>query len=113
MRTYQIKQKRQENGLWGTPINCIKIDYLPLDSRKYMLHSAAIALIDQIWNCKFEIFNSTDNTFLIQLYGEKHRLVSFLYKNYELVDDVIYEFENEQEHTIFLRKNKIKQLELL
>ena len=70
MNKYTILKKRQENGLWGTPINCIGIDRIPIDNRKCAIHSAALALFDQVWKCKFEILNSTDNSFLIQVYSE-------------------------------------------
>ena len=113
MRTHIIKQEKQDNGLWGTPFNCFGIDKLaPFDKRKEILNSAAIALYDQIYNCKFEIINSTDNSFLFNSsYNTKHGIVSFLYKKYEVIGNTLYEFDDENEHNIFLRRQKLLHLE--
>ena len=111
MKTHKILQKKQENGLWETPMNCISIDRLASDKRKEILQSAAISMINQMHNCTFKIVNSTDNGFMIELYKEQSYLRLFEYKYYEVVDDTIYEFENEIEHISFLRKQKLNQLE--
>jgi len=112
MKIYNISQEKQENGLWGTPMNCIGIDRLaPFDKRKELLQSAAIVMVDQIHNCNFKIINSTDNGFFIQIYKERDLLRTFVYSRYEIVDNTLYEFEDEKEHVLFLRKQKLKQLE--
>lgn len=112
MKIFEIRQEKQENGLWGTPFNCFKIDKLaPFNDRKWKLRSAAIALLDQKWGVPFEIFGSTDSGFGIRIPSlEGGKMFGIQYDKYEVVDNILYEFENEQEHTIFLRKNKIKEL---
>lgn len=126
MKIIEIKQKKQENGLWGTPFNCYKIDKLPpSDNRKCYLRSALIAAINQKYNKKFEAFNSTDDGFAIEIYDSAIPLCEgapssdlfsnwymFPYENYEVVDDILYEFDNDQEHIAFLRKQKINSLEV-
>ena len=68
MKKYEIEQERQENGLWGTPMNCFKMDRMaPFNDRKWKLHSAGLALLDQKWGVPFEIFGSTDAGFGIRI----------------------------------------------
>lgn len=115
MKIIEIKQKKQENGLWGTPFNCYKIDKLPpSDNRKCHLRSALIAAINQKYNKKFEVFNSTDDGFAIEIPSSDlfSNWYMFPYENYEVVDDILYEFDNDQEHIAFLRKQKINSLEV-
>lgn len=112
MKIYEINQEKQSNGIWGTPLNCYYIDkFLLLDDRKLKLQSAAIALFNQIWNTPFKIINATPNGFIFESENTKSKLLSFRYDRYELVDNKLYEFETDKEHKIFLRKQKLKNLE--
>ena len=61
MKIFEITQEKQENGLWGTPMNCYAIDkFLLLDERKHLLFSASLALLNQIWKCPFKVTNSSE-----------------------------------------------------
>lgn len=112
MKKYEIKQERQENGMWGMPLNCYSIDsFILLDDRKHLLFSATISLINQIWNCPFEIICSTTEGFNININTTKrNKLFGIRYDKYEIIDNVLYEFENCQEHSTFLRKQKLEKL---
>lgn len=113
MKKYKIEQEKQVNGLWGTPINCYSIDFthgIFLDNRKQLLFSAGIALLSQIWNRPFKIFNNTDNGFAIEIDVDGGRRLGFNYDKYEISDDILYEFETDKEHIAYLRKHKLKKL---
>jgi hypothetical protein len=111
MITYTIEQERQNNELWSIPANCVGIDrILLLDKRKELLYSAAIALFNQIWNCKFEIINSTYHSFKFKKI-ESLFIRNFTYNLFELIDNQLYYFDTEYERKVFLRKYKLKQLE--
>lgn len=85
------------------------IDKIPnLDIPTYLLFSALITSINENYNQRFEICLTSDNGFYI--YIPAQRFLNISYKNYELVDNFLYEFDNEQEHIAFLRKQKINSL---
>ena len=92
----------------GPPGNLYKIDKLIfLDDRKRLLQSALIAAISQQNNQKFEIFGSSDTGFNV---NSGRKIGRLHYNNHEIIDDTLYQFENEIEHNAFLRKHKIKQI---
>ena len=118
MRVEKIKQNKQDNGLWGTPLNCYYISRIPsIDNRKCLIHSAWLAAINQVYNRKFKVYYSNDEGILIKIdiefYGTLQRGedLTLNYSNYEVLDNTLYEFDNEKEHNKFLRKLKIKQLQ--
>lgn len=114
MKVIKIKQKKQDNGLWGTPYNCYFIDNVPFDNRKMMIFSAAISAISERFNQRFKILFSNNNGFKIRVGDDMGfgNYYSINYDRYEVVNDTLYEFESEQEHITFLRKQKLKKLEL-
>jgi hypothetical protein len=109
MKKYKIEQEKQKNEIWGVPTLCYSIDrFILLDDRKHLLFSATLALLSQIWNRPFKIFNSTVNGFSIEIGGG--RIVGFRYDRYEINDDILYEFETDKEHVSYLRKHKLEKL---
>jgi len=119
MKIVKIKQERQENGLWGTPFNCFKMSGTPPfgDEYKLKLQSAIIVAFNERYNRRFEIINNSfSNSFYIKAHTDMYNLTQDIlfnvhYNIYEVIEDTLYEFEDEKEHNSFLRKNKIKQLE--
>jgi hypothetical protein len=111
MKLYKIKQEKQSNGLWGTPLNCVKISGMSIDDDKNLFWSAVICLINEHFNRKFEISDYFGKGVYVNLYSDSVS-DSFImnYDRYEVIDDTIYEFSDAQEKIVFLRKNKIKQL---
>lgn len=94
MKKIGIKSKKQDNGLWGTPLNCIVIDKIPLlDSHKLLIFSAILIAFDEKYNINFRIHFSTDNSFVIMTYGNGN--FSMRYENYEVLGNTLYEFDNE------------------
>lgn len=115
MVTVKIKQEKQDNGLWGTPYNCVYIENVPMfDDRKMMIFSAAIIAFDEKYQRKFKIFASDDNGFRIQVIGNDAGFSSvykIYYDRYEVIDDTLFQFNNDQEHITFLRQHKLKKLQ--
>lgn len=108
MKIIEIKSEKQNNGLWGMPLSCYKIDrFVLLDDRKWLLRSAIIIAFAEKHKCSFNIYGSTDKGFII------NSVFWISYHKYEVVDNLLYEFENEQEHIIFLRKQKINKLDVI
>ena len=93
------------------PLACYKMDRMPfLDNRKMLLHSAIlIALSENYHGSIFEIFGSNGKGFFIRL---NVKMYNFSYDRFEIEDNILYEFDNEKEHIVFLRKRKIKQLNI-
>jgi len=117
MKIIKIKQEKQENCLWGMPYNCYSIEGDIFIGKNSLLQSALIIAIDETWNRKFKIFFSDSEGFMIQIFTGVYNSFAvtkgynIYYKNYEIFDDTLYEFDNDQEHKTFLRKRKIEQLE--
>lgn len=111
----KIKTKKQDNGLWGTPNNCYKINGLPpSDSEIEILSSAIITAIDEKYNSPFYIeYNMYDKGFFISIKTENDELFKLHHIMYDiclLEDDTIIYFESVEEKKIYLRKHKIKRI---
>jgi hypothetical protein len=120
MRIIEISRKKQENGLWGMPLNCFRMENDRISSKNEVLHSAIVAAVNEKYNRSFEIFMMSDTGFAIQVYtngvydNENSQIFYFKYSDYEIIDYKLYEFhspEDDQEHIVFLRKKKLNQLE--
>lgn len=57
MRIHKIKSKKQDNGLWGMPMNVqsIRMECGLQDSEKHKLISAIIIKFDEIYNMQVEL----------------------------------------------------------
>jgi len=103
-----IKSKKQDNGLWGMPRNCYQMDnFITKDERKEIIRSAAITLLNERYNRRFEIFYSCETSFSIRF---EHKIYTLMYSNHEVIGDVLYQFVDDKEHNIFLRKQKLVKL---
>lgn len=114
MKVIKIKQEKQENGLWGTPFGCYYIESVPMNDRKMIIFSAIIAAFDEHYKKPFKIIFSDENGFKIRTNDTNNsfsEIYKLIYQNYEVIDDTLYEFQNEQEHITFLRQHKIKKLQ--
>lgn len=117
MTKIEIKSEKQDNGIWGCPLNCYAIDSIIItDNRKLLIFSAVLNAFDEKYNINFFIKLSTQNGFMIYVSGagrlrggRSH--FSIKYDNYEVIDDILYQFDNQKERLEFLRKNKLIKLE--
>jgi len=116
MKAIKIKQEKQLNGIWGTPLNCYYIENSPIfDDRKMLIFSAVIAALNEKFDRPFRITYSDNEGFKIRTgdtdnsFGDIYRI---LYHRYEVIDDTLFQFDNDQEHITFLRKHKLKKLHI-
>lgn len=72
MKTIEIKAEKQENGLWGMPMSCYKIDQAVfLSPDKQLKHSAICIALDQHYKqTPFEIFWSNPEGFIVDMKGK-------------------------------------------
>lgn len=116
MKKINIKSKKQENGLYGIPYNCYSILGAPPinDDKKNTLFSAIVTALDERYNTGFKISFLSKKSFFITIEQNQYsNQNTFLihFDKYEYADNILYEFENDNEKTTFLRKYKLKELE--
>ena len=89
-----IKSPKQENGLWGMPMDCVKID------KEFFLHSEnelkrsafLIAFSESHLFCRsFEVIWSDSNGFSIIANGKFYKLN---YADYELKENILTHIKN-------------------
>lgn len=108
MKKIKINSKKQENGIWGMPLYCVEIDFCPItDERKYLIFSASLVAIAELYEDYFRVFNSTNDSYFVKVGRSTYKVV---YDKYEVEDDILYEFDNDEEHKKFIRKQKLKEL---
>ena len=116
MKKVKIKSIKQSNGLWGTPINCYKINGSPpKDHDLNILASAILIAIDEQYNIKFSVkyMDYTEDGFYVILTDEKIQKNKLLLIKYDiclLEDNTIIYFESVEEKNNYLRKHKIKKI---
>ena len=109
MKTYKIEAEKQDNGIWGSPYHLKSSDFFIMkSSKKYLIHSAICQVISQIYDRDFDIFMSDENGFKVNIDGVGTG--SIKYYQYEVINDNLYAFKDDNEHNIFLRKYKLKKL---
>lgn len=95
----KIKAKKQENGLWGTPFNCVYIDKVVFVSdENWKLRSAIMMALAEVYpNHKYRIENSSETGFTVTLYlgyidpaNPNKKWYRINYKNYELKGDTLF-----------------------
>jgi hypothetical protein len=70
MKKIKIKSEKQDNGLWGTPMNCYFMNSMSpiFDNRKHLLFSAIlIAFAEEYNECSFRLDMMSDDGFLISI----------------------------------------------
>lgn len=111
---YDIKSQRQDNGLWGTPINLIEMQAISKDV-DWELHSAIIIALSECHNVKFKIQNQSDESCLIYFYDDvfKDKTIKNMYvvkyKDFLLEGNRLYYIKNEQERR-YLKLNKLNNV---
>lgn len=111
---YIIKSERQENGLWGTPMNLIEMEGLPFNDINWELHNAIVIALDEIHNTKFKIQNQSSESCLIYFYDDvfKNELIKNMYvvkyEKFFLDDNILYFIKNEKERR-YLKLMKINE----
>ena len=114
MRVIKIKSEKQDNGHWGMPFNVSHLSECPLtdNDQTNLLQSAIIVAVAEQTREKFSLSWFSDTSFVITFpEREKNSICRVHYNKYFLDDKTLYEFDNEDERTVFLRKKKIEEIE--
>ena len=109
MKIIKIEAEKQDNGIWGSPLNLVESDFYIMKSEKnYLIHSAICVAISELHKKEFRISMSDENGFVVWI--RHFGACSVKYSKYEVFGDTLYEFKDEQEHIAFLRNQKLKKL---
>ena len=89
MKSHKIKTKKQDNGLYGMPLQCIKNDGMCVTSEEILLKHTAIrmAIAESHIDETFELFWYSINGFFVHL--SKSGIRKICYDEYILKDNVI------------------------
>ena len=105
---YTIKSKRQDNGLWGTPIflKSIKGGLLTKDESKNQILSAVIMSFaeNKMQNFSFELL--TENAFLINADINYY----YLFEHFGLIKNKLYFLPTDDDRKEFSRMLKLKKI---
>lgn len=116
MKKIQIKSKKQDNGLWGMPLSCTRLTNIPIldDDKNIKFSAISCAISEQYNDTTFDIFYVNMNGFIIKINNynnsDKLTIFSIKYENYEVDDNILYEFENDNDRKIFFRNKKLNKL---
>jgi hypothetical protein len=85
---WKILSKKQDNGLWGIPFQCVKMDKAPMSKKNIIKHSALCIAISEAYKDEtFEIFWSDENGFFVKL--SKNGIKRIKYKEYKIKGNII------------------------
>ncbi len=87
---WKISSKKQDNGLWGMPLQCYKMDKMPMNTSEdnWLKHSAiCIGIAEAYKDETFEIFWSDENGFFVKL--SESGMKKIKYDDYKLEDNVL------------------------
>ena len=86
---YTIKSEKQDNGLWGMPIQCEKIDAMPIlsDGNEIKRSAIIIGIAECYPDETFEIFYSKNDRFIVKL--SKSGMKKIVLDDYKLVGDTL------------------------
>jgi len=89
MKQYIISTPKQENGIWGTPFQCVKMGkIIVLSDENWLKRSALIMGISEIYkNETFEIFWEDEKGFYYRL--SESGIKSMKYEHYELNENML------------------------
>ena len=86
----EISSKKQDNGLWGMPLQCVKMDGIPMNTSKenWLKHSAiCIGIAEAYRDETFELFWTDEKGFSVRL--SKSGMKTIRYDDYKLEDNVL------------------------
>jgi len=109
----EIKSKKQENGLWGMPMQCRSLDRaVYVSDELWKLNSAILIGIAEVYpDYTFEVWGSSEKGFMITLRGDGRNVIlkgcgnhsdlksdkksfSIKYENYKLKGNKLYYGKN-------------------
>ena len=87
---FEIQSKKQDNGLWGTPAQCIKIDevFMGISEENWLKHSAiCMAIAESYKDETFELFWTDEKGFCVKL--SKSGMKTIRYDDYKLEGNIL------------------------
>lgn len=84
---WEIQSKRQDNGLWGMPMQCVKMDKAPLMKEEAKHSALCIGIAERYRGETFEIFLSDERGFCVKLSVSGFRRLN--YADYELKEHTL------------------------
>ena len=81
---FEIQSKKQDNGIWGTPAQCIKIDevFMGISEENWLKHSAICMAIAEAYKDEtFELFWTDEKGFCVKL--SKSGMKTIRYDDYK------------------------------
>lgn len=109
MKSHIIKSPRQDNGIWGTPLNLFKIENNYWDKDE-LLHSAIIISFSEVFpNNKFQICWQNKDGFFVKFEEEikNKKFFNIKYNMYKLEDYMLIIFESDEERINYERHDKL------
>jgi hypothetical protein len=83
-----ISSKKQDNGLWGMPLQCHKMDMYMISEENWLKRSAiCIGIAETYKDETFEIFWSDENGFFVKL--SESGMKKIRYEDYKLENNVL------------------------
>ena len=111
MKIIKINSKKQDNGLWGMTINCYKMDsYVQLNEKYELIRSAVLYAMNEKYNSSFSIFMSSEQKCYVQYDNINFGTFVINYYDYEVYNNKLYVFSDNNEHNVFLRKKKLQKI---
>ena len=115
MIKYKINSKKQDNGLWGMPLN---VSFYSGVQKDYELEiSAIIIYISELYpyvNFHVKLYNSYINVEIKNDFSLINcgipKLIRYYYKNIKVHDDILIILETEEDFTKYNRLIKIRNI---
>jgi len=87
---FEIQSKKQDNGLWGMPLQCVKMDGISMNTSEenWLKHSAiCMAIAEKYKDETFEVLMTDEKGFFVKL--SKSGLWDVEYDDYKLEGNVL------------------------
>ena len=87
---FEIQSKKQDNGLWGMPLQCVKMDGISMNTSEEnrLKHSAiCMAIAEKYKDETFEVLMTDEKGFFVKL--SKSGLWDVEYDDYKLEGNIL------------------------
>lgn len=114
MRIHTITSKKQDNGLWGTPLKLNRMEMKGIfpSFEKQQLISAITIKFSEMYDVNFSCF--IGETSMTISHGGDYNIDSgnhkLPYDDYRVVDDKLFYLETDDDKIVFTRMMKLKNI---
>lgn len=116
MKIHKILSKKQDNGLWGTPLNLHHIETnVFLDFDKQLIVSAIIIKFSELYDVKFKCIINKNNILIMHEidHSMSYKTYSLPYDEYRVIDNNLYYLETDDDKLEFSRMMKLNKIKSL